>query len=505
MANRYISSVGYAAVATWAASTAYTVGALRRQLATPTYGNDRIFRCTTAGTSSGAAPTWVLTAGGTTADGTVTWTEVTSNATYNSWANPYGSYLACRAHNASTDVVFAASDHTETTSSNSALDVGSASFNITTYLSVNRAGAVPPGAADLLAGARINTTGTATYSIQGRGHIYGLALNVGSGATAANMTINQAGDMTYENCAFNLTTTASASLINLAGGSGVINRFVNCSVSFGAIGQSINALGNNVWRNDDGVPFLTGAIVPTTLVSQGAGVLATEFRGLDLSALGAGKTLVGVGVQAKVMFINCKLNAAVTVAGAPITRPSLGVWLIGCHSAGNSMRNEIYAIGGILTTETTIVRTGAGSDSTTPFSFKLVPNANNRRVRPMETFEGVVMNTVVGVAVTLTVHVLTDGVTLKDDEIQLDVEYLNQSATPISKLVSDGAATQLTAGVNQNVPVSPPTWTTTGITTPVYQTLDVTFTPQMAGHMRWKVRYGKAATTVYVCPKAELS
>src|ERR1700744_6527309 len=92
-ANVYVSSVAYAAVAQWAASTAYTVGQYRRQLATPAFGNERVFKCTTAGTSGSSEPSWSLLDTPTTTDGSVTWTQLTgheSEQAAGSWNAPFG-------------------------------------------------------------------------------------------------------------------------------------------------------------------------------------------------------------------------------------------------------------------------------------------------------------------------------------------------------------------------------------------------------------------------------
>ena len=64
----------------WAATTAYTV----RQTGDSGTGSvvkhssvgNRHFKCTTAGTSGGSAPSWNTTIGGTTTDNTVTWTTI---------------------------------------------------------------------------------------------------------------------------------------------------------------------------------------------------------------------------------------------------------------------------------------------------------------------------------------------------------------------------------------------------------------------------------------------
>ena len=69
---RSVSSVTVAtgAVATWAATTAYALGAQVKPATSPLY----IYQATTAGTSGGSAPTWPTTIGATVTDGTVTWT-----------------------------------------------------------------------------------------------------------------------------------------------------------------------------------------------------------------------------------------------------------------------------------------------------------------------------------------------------------------------------------------------------------------------------------------------
>lgn len=62
----------------WLASTAYTLTKIGDQMqgsvVKPNAYNERIYKCTTAGTSGGTEPTWNTTIGGTTSDGSVTWT-----------------------------------------------------------------------------------------------------------------------------------------------------------------------------------------------------------------------------------------------------------------------------------------------------------------------------------------------------------------------------------------------------------------------------------------------
>ncbi len=79
----------------WVASTAYTVREARDagtgSVVKPAVFNDRHFKCTVAGTSdTPSEPSWNLTIGGTTVDGTVTWTTeqaLTIEATINAVTN----------------------------------------------------------------------------------------------------------------------------------------------------------------------------------------------------------------------------------------------------------------------------------------------------------------------------------------------------------------------------------------------------------------------------------
>src|SRR5215471_5278639 len=76
----YIDSVQWSNVAAWAATTSYSPGAIVRQSATPTVGNERCFVATqsSAQNSGSTEPTWTVTRGAKQSiDGSVQWYECT--------------------------------------------------------------------------------------------------------------------------------------------------------------------------------------------------------------------------------------------------------------------------------------------------------------------------------------------------------------------------------------------------------------------------------------------
>lgn len=435
------------------------------------------------------------------------YTGGSNTSPYDTWAKAATTLTTAISGSAAGDDFWVASDHAESTAGAITLSFPGTATAPNRIMSVDRAGSTPPVGADVLAGASVSSSGNTSITIGGSYiYMYGLTFNAGvGGTTTANLTLTQGGNRVYEACAFNIATTGASSRI--------INSFtdtktecINCTVSFGSTSQGLNiTTGNFHWRNKPGSTAITGATLPTTLApNSSTSTLGTKnvFSGLDLSALGSGKTLIAAG-STGFDIINCKLDAAVTISGTPGFNYNPGIRVLGSGSAGIVRREEIYLYQGTLTTETTIKRTAGASDGVTAYSWKIVTTANSKRTAPFETFDGAIWNTTTGSAKTLTIHTVTDNVTLTDAEIWLEVEYLGSSATPVSTLITDANATVLTTAANQAT--STEAWTTTGLGTPVYQKLEVTFTPQMAGLFRWKVRVAKASTTVYVCPKPVIS
>ena len=440
------------------------------------------------------------------------WSGAGGSANGSSWANAHLTMAAAITASTAGDVFYVAHDHAESTAGAVSLGFKGTSSAVDRVFCADRAGTVPPVAADLRTTAEIATTGANSLNIGTANgthvYIYGVIFKAGSSTSQANIGLcgNATVTVVLDNCQLVLNNTNSASRIILgATGTGDYGNavFKKVGIQFGATGQGIFPQANVslTWDNADD-PAILGATVPSTFIFTGNRTAQINIRSADLSLISG--TLVGAQDRGQYRFIACKLHASVTIATAPPSLAGAVVEVIGSGSASNVSRNERHAGAGVLTTETTIVRTAGASDGVTPSSWKIVSNSKNRRDIPFETFEGVLWNDNVGSPITLTIHTVTDNITLTDAEIWLEVDYLGDASFPVTTKISDAAATPLTAGSNQ-ASDSGEAWTTTGLTTPVKQKLEATFTPLMAGLIRWRVKYAKASSTVYVCHKPDLS
>lgn len=500
MADWYCGSVQYAAIAQFQISHAYSVGDIVRQIAGVSENNMRAFRCTTAGTSAGSEPSWTLTKGATTTSGSAVFTEVTGNSTYN-WAvaAPFVRLMFSSSWAAAGDRVFVSDDHAENQTTAQVINVnaGTAAAPIQ-LICVNHSGSVPPVSADLRTTATITqSTAAGNLNVGGFVYVYGVTFIVSS-TGAFQFNISNDGATTAEACKFRLTNAAAQNLNIGLTSADVVSAAIwkNCTVEFGHAGTGIYRIGGAFLWQDTASAIVSGTL-PTTLFpgSTAEGTSWTTLDGVDLSALGSGKTIVGASNGRNLYNLsNCRLGSSVTVAATP-TQCRNRVEIINCDSGATGYRNEIYDYSGTLTVETTIIRTAGASDGVQAVSWKIVTTANCSRIYPFRAWEIPLWNTATGGAKIATVEMVTDNVTLKDSEAALEVAYLGSASYPLASRVTTAAADLLNAGAN--IATSTEAWTTTGLTTPVKQKMAASFTPNMAGLVRGTIIISKASQTLY--------
>ena len=174
MADWYVSSANYAAIPIFVINTPYTVGQFIKPTAA-TWGREQVWRCTTAGTSGATEPAFSSSGNdnATITSGTAQFTNVTGQSAYG-WTAAAGTLFCITGQgapgnnrNVAGSRIFIASDHTETntlTSLNSYwTNNGSAGSGLCQFLSVNRAGSVPPTANDIQNGAVISASAANLY------------------------------------------------------------------------------------------------------------------------------------------------------------------------------------------------------------------------------------------------------------------------------------------------------------------------------------------------------
>lgn len=504
MADWYCSSTAYAAVAAWSAGLTATTGMLRRQLATPTVGNERVWRCTTPGTTGGAEPTWTLTKASTTNDNGVVWTECTGDAAHqhdngvtNSWTAPHARIETMLLWEVAGDRGFVSSDHTQTSATGTTLVVPG---ELCVQISVDRtAGNIPPLAADITNGAQANTTSTAAVTIQGGGGWQGFSFTCGTGAGSTNLSMSNSGSVnyTYKNCTFILGGTGSSSLFILTANNNVEMRLFGCTFTFGAAGHRILFNGTaNTWMYN---PVFNG--VAPTLIFRPQAASNVEVHGVDFSGFGAGTAIASNdsnGALTFMKFVNCKLSATQPVVSitSGTSQEAYQIDLINCATGNNEATNAFYRAAGVTTTDFSVYNNAGADDIVRNFSWKIVTVATTTFAHMLKLQTLQVWQRNVGSPVTATIEIQS-ATTLTNKDIWVEWEVLSDAGDVLSTITSTGVANMIEAATN--VPTSAAAWTGSGGGT--LQKLQSTFTPNMIGLLRAKVFVAKVSATIYVDPK----
>lgn len=416
------------------------------------------------------------------------------------WALAKAGLAGAAAIDAAGDTIFVSQNHAETTAGNVSIALAGTIASPVKIICGNDAAEPPTAVADT---ATVTTTGTGYISITGSAYVYGVTFVAGTGSSSGP-GISMSGNThlgVFEKCAFKLVNTHSGTNVRLGvstSGAHYRGHWKDCDIKFAAAAQSIVV--DSTRFDWDGGSVLAGSATPTALIGFGGatGNGPTTVSGVDLSNLGTTFNIFASSlVPTKGVIRNCKLPAGWTgglgVTGTPATRYEMH----NCDSGDTNYQMWVEDYAGSIKSETTIVRTGGSSDGTTPLSWKMASNANAEYPTVvLDSPEIAKWNETVGTPITATVEVITDGVTLTDADCWLEVQYPGTSGFPLSLFANDAPADVLATPANQTT--STAAWTTTGLTTPVKQKLEVTFTPQEKGVLSAVVRLAKASTTVYV-------
>lgn len=510
MADWYVSSVIYAAIPVWAATTGYTVGQFVKPTA-PAVDTQYVFRCTVAGTSGATEPTWsgAATNNSTIVSGGATFANVTGQSTYG-WSASSGTFLTVvNRRTLVGDRVFASSDHAESSSATIAYDFnnGTVAFGLVQIVSVNRAGSVPPTASDIQSGASITNTGGSSVALNAWCNLFwqGITITIG-GSSAINLFFNVGAGARkshyLKNCAIVLTNTNSAVRISTNNVAKV--TLDNSTIQFGNVAQAINSQApfDFNWINTPSA--IQGATIPTILFAGASQTLLVTCRGVDLSAVTTTLLKTATASEiAKVLLDSCRIAAGVTRYAMTSTTGDPAddeIELVNCFD-GTNIINERHTPAGDVTTDVSTTLSGGAQDDVSNYSHKLVSSTRSDIcAMPLDSFWLDIENTLTGAVKTATVEIIS-SVALNNNDIKLQLEYMGTSGSSRASF-GESLASVLTAATALSS--SSVTWNNPP-GTPQKQFLQVTFTPQVAGRVRGLVRLGKISTTVWLNPQITIT
>lgn len=400
------------------------------------------------------------------------------------------------------DTIYVSQVHNETGNGVTAMIAGTIASPVN-ILGVSDAAEPPVAAANTSIITWVNGTGI----FRGPAFIQGINFKGGSSGAIGSIAFDDPTDLynRISSCTIDLSASTVASTIGFGAGNATspgLVEFENVNIKFGASSQAIKLFGAMLHYRGGSV--LAGSVALTTFIVFGGfdrGPGKAFFENLDLSNLGVAVNLVkgNADTPGVVIFRNCKMPIGWTgsLVSPAITRAGFSVQMYNSDSADTNNRIWTEDFMGSAKSETTIVRTG------TTLSWKVTASALAKYPSNLlESPEIVIRNETVGTPVTVTIDVVHDsqgGGTLgrfKDDELWIEVDYLGDLATPLGSHIDDAKADIFAAGADQAD--STMVWTTTGLTTPLKQKLNVTFTPQKIGVIHAKVVLAKAGSTCYV-------
>lgn len=417
---------------------------------------------------------------------------------YNSWATAATTLQAALTGEVAGDRIFVADTHTESAAGyTNTWDLAGTAASPCEIICTSTSSAPPTSASS---GATFTATSGNRIVFQYANYtlVQGLTFVCGGDLATLGGMYYQA---KFKDCKVRFTSTGGVSL-GLNNNTAGLTVFENFWLKFSSSGY-IDGRGGMIWQ---GGGLEEGTASPSALFQNIGSGAQFWIESLDLSQGSSSMHIVNSSTRyAKFVIRNSKLPSGWTGSlngSTPGDGSRYEMW--NCDSADTNYRMQISTFSGNIFSETTVVRTGGATDGTTPISWRMVSNNNaSYLVAPLDSPETSIWNNTIGSSVSVSLETLTNGVTLTDADIWIEVHYLGTTGAPLGVEVSNKKVNTLVS--SKNHPSSSSSWTTTGITTPIKQRLSVTFTPQEKGVFQVVVRLARKNTTVYVCPKIEVA
>ncbi len=348
-----------------------------------------------------------------------------------------------------------------------------------------------------------NSTGVFDITIAGHVKFYGISLKVGDNfvCTASPQ------DVLFDDSVIELTRdNGSVFSFGSAAGQNIL-KLHNTDVNFsgGGANTRFSPKDAGIFEWHGGVLSIGGT--PGNLLFDVMDeTVFVSIAGVDLSAEPNNFFDVSDAADILAELHHCLINSAVSLTSGTIASAGTKILMSGCDdTTGNDLYRFEYVdyYGSIVHDDAIFVTTGGASDGTTPISWKMVTTANATEFsEPLISPPIVVWVDGTG-SKTFTVQCLWDSVTnIQNDEIWLEVEFLEAAADTDSAFANDGLADILATPADQTTNAT--AWTET-LTNDNEFAIAVTATVNRVGPAICRVHLAKPSTTVYVDPKVTVT
>lgn len=375
------------------------------------------------------------------------------------WTNAFTTISAAISAAAAGDTFFIAFDHSQTQASALTMTFPGTAGNPNKVYSVNQA-QPSPGGGDLLAGARIATTGNNAMAVNGSAEFFGITFACADGTSIPHLTLcGVAGRQVYRACTVDFGNTTGPQACFIGANTGDTSMEVlwddNCRFLTGAPTQAIvprNA--RFTWRNASN-PTVTTSVAPSNCI----GATTTEttsvitLQGIDFSGLPSGRGIMAArAVSDQIVVENCRLPPGGTIIYLTDQVTAVGgtVDVVRSESAsGVNYGHRRYRYSGNMLQSDTVTRAGGASDGTTSYSWKISTTANSSSVLPFECPPSGAINDDTGSALTLTVEGIANTAAMpQNDEIWFEASAIGNVNYPLASFADSARANGLTTPAN---------------------------------------------------------
>ncbi len=416
------------------------------------------------------------------------------------WAKAEVTFAAGVAHLTAGDRLIVGHDHTESIGSSTfAFSTTRASPNIVISATSTAGGAVVTyNKADNV---QLAGTGAADITITGFVELYGLSLRAGDDMIF-NATNNR---LLYDDCLLEFTGTSSVFALGSSNGQHVLtfkNTDVNWSNSTGGTGSGFRITAPTIFNWNGGTLSYAGSTQPTVLFSLFDRATTFTCAGVDLSAITSALVSLTSGSDIQVQFRHCLLNSGVALTTGAIA--SKGVIVLN-DGSDDSTGNDLYRLDlidyfGSTVHDDAIYRNDGASDGTNNISWKMVTTTNAIEFGSPTVSPPIYSWVDATGSTTFTVSIVWDSASdLQNDEVWLEIEYLESSADTDTAFADDRMADVAATPADQTNNTE--TWTGTGgFGTANKVEVSVTATVNRVGPVIGRVHLAKPSTTIYVDP-----